>query len=89
DTEGTALYPRDGYVLGFSFTYKAKQGRYILTDVLTDRHFYLIQQIVDKFEIIFHNLKYDVKMIEYHTPIRFRRDHSHDTMVMHYVLDEN
>lgn len=89
DTEGTALYPRDGYVLGFSFTYKPKQGRYILTDVLTDRHFYLIQQIVDKFEIIFHNLKYDVKMIEYHTPIRFRRDHSHDTMVMHYVLDEN
>lgn len=89
DTEGTALYPRDGYVLGISFTYKPKQGRYILTDVLTDRHFYLIQQIVDKFEIIFHNLKYDVKMIEYHTPIRFRRDHSHDTMVMHYVLDEN
>lgn len=89
DTEGTALYPRDGYVLGISFTYKKKHGRYILTDILDDELFALIQAIIDKYEIVFHNMKYDIKMIEYHTPLRFRRDHVHDTMVMHYILDEN
>lgn len=89
DTEGTALYPRDGYILGISFTYKKKHGRYILTDILDDELFDIIQEIIDKYEIVFHNMKYDIKMIEYHTPLRFRPDHVHDTMVMHYILDEN
>ena len=29
DTETTALYPRDGYVLGVSLAYRENQGRYI------------------------------------------------------------
>lgn len=89
DTEGTALYPRDGYVLGISVTHKPYFGRYILTDVITDRVFDLLQRIIDKFEIVFHNKKYDIKMLEYHTLLRFRRDATHDTMIEHYVLDEN
>ena len=89
DTEGTALYPRDGYVLGFSITHKKGFGRYILTDCMTEEVFELLQAIIDKFEIVFHNMKYDIKMIEYHTPLRFDRKRVHDTMVMHYVLDEN
>lgn len=89
DTETTCLYPRDGYVLGLSISYKPKHGRYIITDVLTDELLELLQQIVDKFEIVFHNMKFDYKMIEYHLDIKFRDDHCHDTMVMHYILDEN
>jgi DNA polymerase I-like protein with 3'-5' exonuclease and polymerase domains len=89
DTETTALYPRDGYVLGLCISYKPGQGRYILSDVLEDRHMELIQKIVDTKEIVFHNMKFDYKMIEYHFGIRFRDDHVHDTMVMHYILDEN
>lgn len=89
DTEGTALYPRDGYVLGISMTYKKGHGRYVLTDIISDELFEIIQKIIDTRDIVFHNMKYDIKMLEYHTPLRFRRDHVHDTMVLHYVLDEN
>ena len=56
---------------------------------MSDEHFEILQKIVDRYEIVFHNMKYDLKMIEYHTPIRFNRDRVHDTMVMHYILDEN
>ena len=89
DTETTALYPRDGYVLGLSMTYKAKQGRYILTDCLDDLCLTLLQKIANEFETIFHNMKFDFKMIKYHLGIDFPRDRVHDTMCMHYVLDEN
>lgn len=89
DTETTSLYPRDGYVLGVSISYKPKHGRYILTDILTEDLIDLLQQIVDKYEIVFHNMKFDFKMIEYHLGIKFRREYVHDTMVMHYILDEN
>lgn len=89
DTEGTALYPRDGYVLGLSLTYKPGQGRYIITDILDDTHLDLIRKIIAKFDIVFHNMKYDYKMILYHLGIDFDRARVHDTMLMHYVLDEN
>lgn len=89
DTETTALYPRDGYVLGISISYKPKHGRYILTDCLDERCIELLQDIANTFDIVFHNLKFDFKMIRYHLGITFRPDHVHDTMVMHYVLDEN
>ena len=89
DTETSSLYVRDGYVLGISISYKLNHGRYISTDVLGDRHIEILQRIIDKYDIVFHNMKFDLKMIEYHLGLVFRRDHVHDTMVMHYVLDEN
>ena len=89
DTETTCLYPRDGYVLGVSISYKLAHGRYITTDCMDEECLSLLQQIVDKYWIIFHNLKFDIKMIEYHLGIKFNRNKVHDTMLMHYVLDEN
>lgn len=89
DSEGTALYPRDGYVLGISLSYKETHGRYILTDCLDDQCMQLLQQIIDTKYIIFHNMKYDIKMLEYHLSIVFDRNKVHDTMLLHYVLDEN
>jgi DNA polymerase I-like protein with 3'-5' exonuclease and polymerase domains len=89
DTETTALYPRDGYVLGLSLTYKERQGRYILTDCLDDVCMQLLQRIANEYSTVFHNMKFDYKMIKYHLGIEFPRDKVHDTMVMHYVLDEN
>lgn len=88
DTETTALYPRDGYVLGLSISYKSKHGRYILTDCLNEQCMQLLEQIVKDFSIVFHNMKFDYKMIKYHLGLNFDRDRVHDTMVMHYVLDE-
>ena len=88
DTETTALYPRDGYVLGLSISYKKKHGRYILTDVLDEMHLDVLQKILNIYPVIFHNMKFDYKMISYHLGLKFNRDQVHDTMVMHYVLDE-
>ena len=89
DTETTALYPRDGYVLGMSISHSPKQGRYILTDVLDEECLEMIQFMADNYDIVFHNMKFDIKMIQYHLGIKYRRNHVHDTMLMHYALDEN
>lgn len=88
DTETTALYPRDGYVLGISLSYMLREGRYLVSDILDNRHIELMQQIFDKYTVVFHNMKFDYKMLAYHFGFRFNRDNVHDTMVMHYVLDE-
>lgn len=89
DTETTCLYPRDGYVLGISISYKDKHGAYISTDCLDDSCMLLLQAIITKYHVVFHNMKFDIKMIEYHTELRFDRSRVHDTMLMHYVLNEN
>ena len=86
DTETTALYPRDGFVLGVSLSYAEKQGRYILTDCLDEECVRLMQAIADKHTTVYHNMKFDYKMLRYHLGVTFSR--VHDTMVMHYVLDE-
>lgn len=89
DTETTSLYVRDGYVLGLSMSHKEKHGRYILTDILSHHAVELIQEILDTRTIVFHNLKFDYKMLQYHLGLRFNRVDVHDTMIMHYLLDEN
>ena len=88
DTETTSLYPRDGYVLGISISYKPKHGRYILTDVFNERCCELFQQILDNYQVVFHNRKFDQKMLAYHFGFKFMPD-CDDTMVEHYVLDES
>lgn len=89
DSETSALYPRDGHVLGISLTYKEYQGAYILADCLDDECISILQSILDTKTIIFHNMKFDIKFIEYHLGVRFNRHCLHDTILMHYVLDEN
>jgi DNA polymerase I-like protein with 3'-5' exonuclease and polymerase domains len=87
DTETTALAPRDGYILGISLSYKLNHGRYISTDCIDDELTELLQQICDFHTMVFHNRKFDEKWLRYHFSLEFKES-SHDTMVMHYVLDE-
>ncbi len=89
DTETTCLYPRDGYVLGLSMSYKSKHGAYISTDCLDEVCMEVLRNIIKKYTAVFHNMKFDIKMIEYHLELKFDRSKVHDTMVMHYCLDEN
>lgn len=89
DTETTALYPRDGYVLGISISYKLNHGRYISSDCIEEPHLLLLQQIIDRYTIVFHNMKFDWKMLKYHFGLIFNPKNVHDTMLQHYVLDEN
>jgi len=88
DTETTGLYPRDGYVLGISMSYKPNHGRYLMADALDEQCLELLQQIAKQFTTVFHNMKFDYKMLNYHFGLDFDRKRVHDTMVMHYVLDE-
>lgn len=87
DTETTALYPRDGYVIGISISYKELHGRYISTDCISDEAIDILQEITNKKKIVFHNRKFDEKMLRYHFGLEFKPD-CDDTMVEHYVLDE-
>jgi len=89
DTETTALYVRNGYVIGVPLSYKAYHGRYISADVLDGENLVFLQQILDTNYVIFHNMKFDYRMMNYHLGITFNDSKVHDTMVMHYVLDEN
>lgn len=90
DTETTALYPRDGYVLGLSIAYQENRGRYISTECFDDTCIAILKNIIKGCKsITFHNMKFDYKMIFYHLGIDFDRSKVDDTMVMHYLLDEN
>lgn len=91
DTETTALYPRDGYVLGISLAYKIDEGVYIDSDIFSDECVELLQQIIYTKKIIFHNAKFDIKMLQYHFGLKIALWGSvdwEDTMLLHYLLNE-
>ena len=87
DSETSDLAPRNGYILGISISHKVNQGRYIDSAVLNEACINVLQMILDKHTIIFHNRKFDQKWYEYHLGVKIPKD-AHDTMVMHYTLDE-
>jgi len=87
DTETTGLYPRDGHILGLSLAYCRDHAVYILTDVVDEEMEILLQKLFTKKITIFHNAKFDLAMLEYHFNFKFPR--IEDTMLMHYMLNEN
>jgi len=88
DTETSGLYPRDGYVTGISLSYKAEQGVYIDSMCISDEVVEKLQELIDKCIIIFHNAKFDIKMLQYHFGLTFDVKWWEDTMLEHYTLDE-
>lgn len=94
DSETTALYCRDGYLLGISMSHQEYQGVYIHADCITEVAVYYLQQILDseQHQIVFHNLKFDMHFYKYHLGVTFDKAYEerrlHDTMLQHYVLDE-
>ena len=87
DIETSSLYPRDGYVLGIALSNKAGTGVYIESDCIDDDVEFLLQKLWDQKTIIFHNAKFDMKWLNYH--FNFEFSNWHDTMIMHYLLNEN
>lgn len=87
DTETTALYPRDGYVLGVSLAAKVEKGIYVHADTLDDENLAIIQKAIDISTEIYHNAKFDRKMIRYHLGLNLK-DKYDDTILLHYLLDE-
>jgi DNA polymerase I-like protein with 3'-5' exonuclease and polymerase domains len=87
DTETTALYPRDGYVLGISISHREGFGVYIDSDCIDEEVESLLQELCNRKTIVFHNAKFDIKMLEFHFGLSFNK--WEDTMVLHYMLNEN
>lgn len=87
DSETSSLYVRDGCLLGISLSYKENEGVYIDADFLSEKAVALLQKIVDTKIIVMHNKKFDMVWYGYHLGIRFTNI-VEDTMIMHYVLDE-
>ncbi len=86
DSETSSLYCRNGYIIGLSLTYKPESGCYINTDCITEEVEEKLQELFNKKDIVFHNAKFDLAFFEYH--FNFKFPVFHDTMLMHYDLDE-
>jgi DNA polymerase I-like protein with 3'-5' exonuclease and polymerase domains len=87
DSETTGLYPRDGYILGISISYEQDRGVYIDTECFDETTEELLQELFNKKAVIFHNAKFDLAFFEYH--FNFKFPHFEDTMLLHYLIDEN
>ena len=87
DSETTGLYPRDGHMLGLSLSYEQDRGAYIDTECLDEESERLLQELFDKKAVVFHNAKFDLAFFEYH--FNFKFPHFEDTMLLHYLIDEN
>lgn len=87
DSETTALYPRNGYVLGVSLSYERDHGAYIDADCIDDEASELFQELFNKKIVVFHNAKFDLAFMQYHFGWKF--PNYEDTMLLHYCIDEN
>ena len=86
DSETSALYCRDGYMLGFSMSYEFEHGIYADCECMDEESERLMQEIFNKKRVVFHNAKFDLQWFEYH--FNFEFPHFEDTMLMHYMFDE-
>lgn len=87
DSETSALYCRDGYMLGFSLSYEPDHGIYCDADVIDEEVEAKLQELFNKKTVVFHNAKFDLQWFIYH--FNFEFPNFEDTMLMHYMFDEN
>ena len=87
DSETTGLYPRNGYMQGFSMSYNGEFGIYASTELIDDTVHDLMQELFHAKTVVFHNAKFDLAFFEYHFDFEFPQ--FEDTMLLHYLIDEN
>lgn len=88
DTETHAFDPRKGYLLGVSISHKVDQGIYAHANTLTEENIELYKQVLYRFPAVLHNAKFDMHYLGYQIGVDWSQVTVHDTMLMHYVLDE-
>jgi DNA polymerase I-like protein with 3'-5' exonuclease and polymerase domains len=87
DSETSALYPRDGHILGVSLCYERDHAAYIDINCFTPKLEAKFQELFNKKIVIFHNAKFDMAWFAYHFGWTFPK--YEDTMLLHYLMDEN
>lgn len=88
DTETHGFDPRTGYLLGVSISYKPHQGIYAHADAFTEDNIELYKQVLYNYPAVLHNAKFDMHQIGYQLGVDWSRVEVHDTLIMHYILDE-
>lgn len=89
DSETAALEARKGHMLGISISHANHTGSYIDADILDDSVIVELQHLINLVgSVVFHNAKFDLHFFRYHLNIDFSSVAVHDTMLMHYALDE-
>ena len=87
DSETNGLYPRNGHMIGISMSYNGENGIYIDTECFDDEIEKMLHELFLKRRVIFHNAKFDMAFFQYHFGFEFPR--FEDTMLLHYLIDEN
>ena len=87
DSETNGLYPRNGHMIGISVSYTGKDGIYIDTDCFDEDIEEKLGRLFRTTKVIFHNAKFDMAFFEYHFGFEF--PDFEDTMLLHYLIDEN
>ena len=87
DSETNGLYPRNGHMIGISMSYTGKDGIYIDTDCFDEDIEEKLGRLFKNTKVIFHNAKFDMAFFEYHFGFEF--PDFEDTMLLHYLIDEN
>ena len=85
DSETSALYCRDGYMLGFSMSYEPDHGVYVDCDIIDEEIENKMQELFNKKTVVFHNAKFDLQWFIYHFNFKFPK--FEDTMLMHDMFD--
>lgn len=94
DSETTSFHIHKGHIIGLCLSHQPFQGTYTHADVISDAALHRIQQVLDnpKVDIVGHNMKFDLKFFTHHFGLDFTKAFAerrvHDTMLMHYLLDE-
>ena len=87
DSETNGLYPRNGHMIGISMSYTGKDGIYIDTECFDEEIESLLHKLFYTRKVIFHNAKFDMAFFQYHFGFEF--PDFEDTMLLHYLIDEN
>ena len=74
-------------MLGFSMSYEPDHGIYCDADVIDEDVEAKMQELFNKKTVVFHNAKFDLQWFIYHFNFNFPK--FEDTMLMHYMFDEN
>lgn len=94
DTETNSFSYKKGFIIGLCLSHKPNFGMYIESGVISQKSLDLLQEIIDhpNYRIIGHNLKFDMHFLENSFGLNFDKAFSesraHDTMLIHYTLDE-
>ena len=86
DIETTSVSPHTGTLLGIALSTRQHQGIYVSIDIVNNHIHWFHDLFMEKL-CIFHNSKFDTNYLE--TEMGFVFPKYEDTMLLHYLIDEN